>query len=516
MKVLVIGLLRLGDFIQILPVIHGLRAQNSIRQLDVLTFEPTKSLQPMLPVVDQWWTLNRDDLQRGLGEGNIPMLTSFSVLQEQLDTINAQKYDAVINLTQTRFSAWIAGYLHTGNRTGLALDPRGNPHFHSPWFQYLDEHTPLNVKDIFHYTDIFFYGCGLKGSERQWWMKETTTGQLEVDELSLPAGENIVLQVFTSDDKKTWPAESWLRMLTQLRLFRSKANLVLLGAPNEAERLRGLASQARERGLRVTEAILSMQGAFSLLKRAQLLISGDTSIKHLANAADIPVLELSLGSSDFRRTGAYRANALIVQAKVRCAPCPHSSPCSQDTHECAAVLSPEIVSTSAHHMLSGDWFALRKLAQEFFREARFLRTRMVESGFWFAADLLGSKPEVLLDTLVERCTWKFLLSREYLNPLAQFGSEGVRLCRELESLLPSEALTHVNGHLNFLESETAQRSEKLAHMWQTARQAPAPDRGITQIGDVRKMHAELEKVFHQAQVKLKLIRSLKSQLSGAK
>jgi ADP-heptose:LPS heptosyltransferase len=254
MKILVISLLRLGDFVQILPVLNALRTQFPVRKLDVLTHEPAKMLAPMIPDVNKWWTIDRESLQEGLGRADIPLLTSFSILKEQLDAINECKYDCIINLTQTHYSAWIAGYLKTGNRFGLTFDNKGLAHFHSPWFKYLDEHTPLEVKDIFHYSDIFFYGSGLKGSERNWILHETQEGRREIAALELGSHEKIVLQTLTSDSKKNWSEASWLKMLAQLQLFRPRAQFILLGAPQEEARLNSLLTKATIQGLRAKKA----------------------------------------------------------------------------------------------------------------------------------------------------------------------------------------------------------------------------------------------------------------------
>ncbi|MGZ3723635.1 MAG: glycosyltransferase family 9 protein [Bdellovibrionales bacterium] len=541
MKVLVISLLRIGDFVQTLPVLHALRTQFPIRKLDVLTHEPAKALAPMIGDVNKWWTIDRDGMQEGLGRAEIPLLTSFSVLKERLDEINECKYDCIINLTQTHYSAWIAGYLKTGNRFGLTFDTKGLAHFHSPWFKYLDEHTPLEVKDVFHYTDIFFYGSGLKGPERTWLLNETPAGRQEVAALNLGAREKIVLQVLTSDTKKNWSEASWLKMLTQLQLFRPKAQFVLLGAPNEEMRLNSLLSKATIQGVTASKAIVSLEGAFSLLKQSRLLITGDTSIKHLANAADIPILELSLGSSDYRRTGAYKPDSLILQPVVACSPCPHSAPCSQSEHACAKLLSPEVVSTVAHHYLAGNRLALQELAKEFEREVKILRTRILASGFWMAQDINESQPVKTVEKIVERCTWKFLLNREYLNPLAQFGSEGVHIKNELDEIVQASDLPAMNQHLTFLETEADQMREKAAHLLSSVqRRNPSlgdikefitryqPEsqalpwlekliqesgQGMVEIGGLRRVHNQLEHFLQQSLVKVKLIRSLKSQLT---
>ena len=543
MRVLVISLLRLGDFIQILPVLQALKEQHSILELDVLTHSPVKQLAPMVDSVHRWFTLDRDELQAGLGRADLPLLTSFSVLKEQLDTIDRRGYDCIINLTQTVYSGWIAGYLSTSQRYGLAIDAKGQAQFHSAWFQYLDEHAPLSVDDVFHYTDIFHYGCGLKNTERKWILRETRHGRAEAEALQIQGEEKIVLQTLTSDSKKTWPEESWVQMLSQLRLFRPKAQFIALGAPSEEIRIDGLLELAMQKGVTIKKAIVSLEGAFSLLRSASLLITGDTSIKHLANATGVPILELSLGSSDYRRTGAYRAGSLILQPAVACSPCPHSAPCSRATHECAAGIAPDAVSAAAHHHLSGDWLSLRELAREYDRELKFLRTRNLSNGFWLASDVIESHPERAIEKIIERCTWKFLLNREHLEPIAKFGSEGINMRRELESLFPGTVLSCYSQHLGFLETQVESFAEKAASLLSTvSRRAPAVDdikeffklhqphstaltwlesapssaEDPTAIGGLRRMHNQLESCYQRAQVKKKMIRSLKSQLMELK
>ena len=415
----------------------------------------------MISDVNHWWTIDRDALQEGLGRAEIPLLTSFAVLKERLDAINECKYDCIINLTQTHYSAWIAGYLKTGNRAGLTFDSKGLAHFHPRWFKYLDEHTPLDVKDVFHYSDIFFYGSGLKGPERTWRLNETPAGRKEVAALDLGSREKITLQLFTSDSKKNWSEASWLKMMTQLQLFRPNAQFVLLRSPAEEARMEALATKATIQGVQVRKAVLSLEGAFSLLKQSRLLITGDTSIKHLANAAGIPIVELSLGSSDYRRTGVYAPDALDPQPVVACLPCPHSAPCSQAEHACAKKLSPEIEITVAHQYLSGNRMALEGLAKEFMSEARILRTRRLATGFWFAQDIADPAPAATLEK-IRTLHLEISFEPRHLNPLAQFGSEGVYLKDELDGIFQAEEWPErpFVQHLDFLESEADSVREK--------------------------------------------------------
>ena len=485
MKILVINLLRLGDTIMTVPVINGLAARRADAQIDVLTFKPVAALHAMIPKVRRWWTLDRDELQEGLGRADIPMLSSYAVLQEQLDVINAEKYDLIINLTQTKFSAYIAGYLKSADRLGLTYDLKGLPHFYSPWFRYLDDRADGEVDDVFHHSDIFAHACGLGNSELDWGMKTTEKGEAEVKALNLGAGEVIALQLFTSDEKKNWPLEKWIEFTRYLKSQRPNARVVALGAPSEEDKLIEFVQTADSD---VVPAILSLEGALSLLNRAQLLITGDTSIKHLANAGTAKVIELSLGWSDSRRTGIYKKDSLILHGEIL----------------------PATVKALSFALLNNDWISIEKTASQFKVDSQIQRSRELSSGFWFAQDLTEPNSERMVTTLVERCAWKITLNRERQRTFSEFGSEGVALRRELRTLIAGQSERPVLAHLDFLEKQEADRSLAINSELVTLRRERSPRGDLLDIAGFRKKQIELEFTFQHLEHKTKLIRTLKS------
>jgi hypothetical protein len=235
----------------------------------------------------------------------------------------------------------------------------------------------------------------------------------------------------------------------------------------------------------------------------------------LATATRIRILELSLGSSDYRRTGAYAPDSLILQPRVACAPCPHSQACSRPSHECAEQLSPELVTAAAHHLLAGDWMALGQLAFEYLSEVALLRSLLMSGGYWMAADLCETRPRAVLESLVERSTWTFLLNQEHHRTVPQFGSEGVRLAGELARLLPRENPAQINEHLSFIERDAGRsRTQASIERGTLSRTPPphAPD-GSIEIGGLRRELRRTERDEQVSEIKLKLVRALKSQLT---
>jgi hypothetical protein len=93
-------------------------------------------------------------------------------------------------------------------------------------------------------------------------------------------------------------------------------------------------------------------GAQEILKQSCLLVTGDTSIKHLAAQSGVPIVELTLGSSDFTKTAAFSAASEIISASVPCSPCAHSQGCSQKSQICAEQITVDQVFAAVWDKLS--------------------------------------------------------------------------------------------------------------------------------------------------------------------
>jgi hypothetical protein len=203
-------------------------------------------------------------------------------------------------------------------------------------------------------------------------------------------------------------------------------------------------------------------------------------------------------------------------------------------------LVPEVVSGAAHHLASERWMDLARMAREFSLEVKFQRTRHLASGFWLAFDITRSEADRVIQTVVERCTWKFVLNREHLNPVAQFGSEGIFMRRELSGIFSAEGLAQIGPHLDFMEKEADTLGQEAGSLLRQVKHKTAdpgrlkeffqkhtPHSAVLnwvdrledapgaphQIGGLRRVHSQLERMVQQSQVKMKLIRSLKNQLT---
>lgn len=438
MKILVVSLLRIGDVILITPVLRGLKLKYPTAEIHLLINRESESIAPLLPEVDQIWYFDRQLIQESLGEADLSLAEGFLRARELIHNLKGQKFDYALNLTHTKLSGWLTGMLECEVRAGLSILENRTPAISSHWFRYLNEYSAITGSDSFHYADIFYFGSGLEGSTPAFCLKETEKGRAEAATW-ISERPTILIQTRTSDDKKNWPLNSFLEMVKLLSILRPGYEFILLGAPHEAEGLEPLACQLRQAEIPVQLAICSLEGAFSLLKRARLLITGDTSIKHMASAADCRTLELSIGSSQFQKTGAFNPHNIIIQSRQACAPCPHNSPCSRQTHACAEQIAPEPVALIASKLLDRDMAQIRVTAEEYADQISVYKTNWSESGLWQAISMAGKFSKSDVAKMIARVGWQLLISGEYQQPLAQFGSHSLRLLSLLKSTFPSRS-----------------------------------------------------------------------------
>jgi hypothetical protein len=244
-----------------------------------------------------------------------------------------------------------------------------------------------------------------------------------------------------------------------------------------------------------------------LLNRADLLITGDTSIKHLAASTACKVVELCLGSSDWRRTGIFKDDSLIIAGRTACAPCSHSSACTQTAHLCAVPVTAEVVSSAVKLFMGGDWNRLQDMASGQ-SEVYMLRARRLTLGFWYAQDLGDTDPSRMAADLLKRVAWKLAFNRGRGDRSVEFGSAGMALRHELRALSGQDFAL---GHFEFLENaEISESAELSRNLIDLRRQSLSSAAGrLAEIGDLRRRQIELESKMEHSEFKTKLLRTLR-------
>lgn len=137
---------------------------------------------------------------------------------------------------------------------------------------------------------------------------------------------------------KRWPA-AYYASLAQ-RLVQQGYAVWLIGSGKDkavADEINSLAADACRNLCGSTD----LADALALLSCAQLVVSNDSGLMHLAAALDRPMLAL-FGSSSPRFTPPLSAQAQVVQLDMACSPC-FKRVCPLGHFNCMMLLTPELV-----------------------------------------------------------------------------------------------------------------------------------------------------------------------------
>lgn len=326
MKTLAISLLRLGDLLCHAHVLRTLAEQRP-GEITLLTHPFYQSIDFLFPFIDSVHIFEREKCQQSIGEKHFNKIWAFEHIDAILKTLRAKPFDCIVDLTQTDTSARWMTFLLAPEKIGVQYDQRlQRKHFSSEnrFIKYLHS-TP---RSEFNFIDIYKRSLGLLPSP-------------------LPRAESInkreptiLFQTLTSDPKKNWPLENWKKVIEEISSNCPHYQLVVLASPQERQILEQ-AFQGQVKQCQIVTTTLAETCAW--LKRASLLVSGDTAIKHLATLTSTPIIEIAVGSSNAKETGAYQDQAWIISASAPCSPCRHSQNCSMPSYLCHESITPDLV-----------------------------------------------------------------------------------------------------------------------------------------------------------------------------
>jgi heptosyltransferase II len=141
---------------------------------------------------------------------------------------------------------------------------------------------------------------------------------------------------------KRWPAEYWVDLAR--RITPTGADVAVLGGPDDAELGRHIAELAGANVASLAGA-LDLQETGAVIRRSEVLISGDTGVMHMATGVGTPVV--ALFGPTVRQFGffPYRSDAGVVELDLPCRPCSAhgSARCPLGHHRCMKQMLPDLV-----------------------------------------------------------------------------------------------------------------------------------------------------------------------------
>jgi lipopolysaccharide heptosyltransferase I len=341
MKVLLVKLSALGDVVQALPVAMAIKRQMPQAQVDWVVERPSAGLLYGHPALNRILVSPRHVISDHKSE-------FFRHVIPFIRQLRAEYYDAVLDLQGLMKSAMVVALSRGRRKIGfkggkeplaswplnLRLDPY-DPDRHA-LKRYLDVLEPLGI--LRPSQAEFGLQAGREALDRVGEM----LGRMRANDRPL-----VVLHPMALWPSKLWPVSHWAELARMLA--GQGLHLVLSGAPADRPVTEKIASLSG-----VGDDLLNLAGRtglpdmVALLSLADVLVSTDTGVMHLAAALDTPVVAL-FGPTAPWRTGPHGQGHQVLRLALDCSPCLRRR-CDQPV--CLNNLAPETVAEATRKVVS--------------------------------------------------------------------------------------------------------------------------------------------------------------------
>jgi lipopolysaccharide heptosyltransferase II len=150
---------------------------------------------------------------------------------------------------------------------------------------------------------------------------------------------------------KRWPIPYWAILIDKL-IREQNAQVILSGAPDDKSLIEFVTCQMQEQANNLAGKT-SLPQLVALLKRANLLISGDSGPMHIAAAVGTPLIAIH-GPTDPALSGPVSPTATVLRSDIWCSPCYNakdSADCRFFTTQCMKNILPSQVHKIAQEKL---------------------------------------------------------------------------------------------------------------------------------------------------------------------
>ena len=346
-QVLIINITRMGDLVQMVPLLKRLDYEWPGVGIDLVVDSEFVSMARMLPGIRQVLGYDFQSLMDDSRVSARDMVSLYRDVAAWAKPLVAVGYDRVINLTFNRRSACLAGYVGAEDVRGLTTAPDGNFVVKNPWMKYfLDMHSNRHL-NRFNLVDVYALGGSGPGPH--------TPVTLEIDSRSKDWAKAflqgsgmpeywIAVQIGASDIMKAWRPELFGQTLAHMSR-RANVGFVLIGTTKESSSVEEAIATFRKAGgsAPICDALgkTTLPRLVGLLSQCHMMLTNDTGPMHLAVGSGTPVVNLSVGHVDFRETGPYGPGHWVVQPDIACGPCGFDQVCPH--HACKDRIIPEQV-----------------------------------------------------------------------------------------------------------------------------------------------------------------------------
>lgn len=323
---LIIRLSSLGDVVHTLPAFSALRRNFPAAKITWAVEEQGRQILDLVPGIDRLVVIDRKKWPRSVK--------------------NIKHKDQIALDFQGLVKSALLGTLSSSRRR-IGFDKQNLKEPMASLF-YTDRLQPFSEQDIHVISKNLRLLTLLGISEEEYdfplrvFDGLTQSVEAKLKEIGFAGDKKIVVfNMGAAWETKRWYAERWVEVIEKTRLA-DAFPLLLWGSETEKE----LALQVSRKTQIPLSPFLSIKEVIALIKKASLLVSGDTFALQVACALDVPVVGL-FGPTNPLRNGPFRPGDKAIFHQLNCNPC-YKRTCP--TLECLQAITVDEVAAAIKHM----------------------------------------------------------------------------------------------------------------------------------------------------------------------
>ena len=300
MKTLVIQLARLGDIYQSWPTLNALKREGS--EVHLLTRSAFAQAAPT--IVDRHWCFDTKAILKPLVDERPNVDEALTQLRSIVEELKAQKFERVINLSYSPFSATLTSELGCANTIGYTRHADQTLRIPDDASAYFYAQVGVGKHNRIHVADLFAHVAGVTAD---WAFPKSAT-------VSAPASvrSSVVFHLGASDLRKTLSASKWMQVVKAVLTYTDR-EVILVGSKDEAEiaeKVAGIYGPRKPVNMVGRTTLTELE---ELVAKAALVVGGDSAPVQIASVTNTPVFNLSFPIVNMWETGPRSKDSRILQ-----------------------------------------------------------------------------------------------------------------------------------------------------------------------------------------------------------
>lgn len=322
-NVLFVNLKRNGDIFNTAKLAESYLKEHPHASAYILTYSEFSKATKPLSIFKGVFTLDRKKISTFSNHNLYSNGFALDELVEELKPIESMVWSNIINYSSDKASTFLCNYLGNSGEAsiqGVKYGPENNIEYGSSWEIIFNEIMTTSSYSPVHFSTAYHGMCNLNEYKGPNKVRKVKKHDLTVENnfqnlrrINSKEGETcnlIGLHLFTSLENKNWSEE---KVVTIIENLQQDAELypVLLIAPTKEERERSkLINDKFDNKLIIVES--DFLALTSVLSGLDVLITPDTSVKHLADLVDCRVVEYSTDLETTLKQGTSNTGNVIV------------------------------------------------------------------------------------------------------------------------------------------------------------------------------------------------------------